>query len=181
MWTFTDVLRVDPFPDEFQQQWRRLTSSFEYSIDLIVMAVLAAIWSETKNRRVDDLEASARWAAETENQFGSILRESMERKKLIEVSLTNRKSYVGLVTAEDPEGGWEHAVTLLPLLSGYRHQNTRRLIITNNYAAAAQRSATSLADLSVVIAMKEVVSICHFDPEIRNALQTQSGGPVKIG
>ena len=174
MWTFESHLGADPFPHALQEKWKSLTSSFQYAVDMIVAAILAAIWSEMKNRRVPETEAAARWAAETENQFGSILRESMEKKTLIEVSLTSRKSYIGLIVAEDPEGGWEHAATMLPLLSGYREKDNRRLVITNNYAAATRNNPKSLANLSVVIAMKEVVSICRFDPEVRKALKEQS-------
>lgn len=132
---------------------------FEHSGAIAVAAGIAIVSSWITNARIPHQEAAARWALENESRVGWILRKSLEERQLVEMSLTNGKSYVGFVLEEDPSG-WEQDVALLPVLSGYRNEKTKRLVLTKNYAAAGRKA---LKGYRVVIPMKAVVSICRFD------------------
>ena len=150
------------------EAWCRI-APFNHSGVLALTVALACAGSVGTNVRISDKEAAARWAVENENRIGWILRESLERRRLVEVSLTNGKSYVGFVVDEDP-GGWERDVALLPVLSGYRNSRTRRLVLTKNYAALG---AASLRGNAVVLSMNEVVSICRFDTATHRDLKSR--------
>ena len=135
---------------------------FNYSGTMATMALLAFVFSLVTNSRINDEDAAARWAIQNESRFGWLLRESLEKRRLVEVSTTTGKSYVGWVLHNDP-GGWERDVALLPVLSGYRKRDTRELMLTRNYAVLG---VESLRDYAVVVSMGQVISICRFDPSV---------------
>ena len=139
---------------------------FSHSGAVAITTGIAIASSAITNAIIPDKEAAARWALENESRVGWILRESLERRRLVEMSLTNGKSYVGFVLEEDPRG-WEQDVALLPVLSGYRNERTKRLVLTKNYAVAGRRA---LRNYAVVVPVKEVVSICRFDVSVHRQL-----------
>ena len=148
--------------------WREV-APFNQS-DAIALAIgIAFVSSRVTNAWITDKEAAARWASENESRMGWIFRESLERRQLLEVSLTNGKSYVGFVVDQDPRG-WEQDVALLPVLSGYRNTKTKRLVLTKNYAASRPRS---LEDYAVVLPTNEVVSVCRFDVSVHRDLTSR--------
>lgn len=152
----------------FGQKWGEFVP-FRHSGAITVATCMAIASSVITNARIPDKEAAARWAAETESRMGWILRESLEQRRLVEVSLTNGKSYVGFVLEEDP-GGWEQDLALLPVLSGYRNARTKRLVLTKNYAAAGP---PALKNFGVVVPVKEVVSVCRFDVAVHQTVASR--------
>ena len=124
---------------------------FEYAATLTVMVVIALAIPPVVNQIVPADMAAARRAVVDESRFGWLLRESLEKGLLVEISTTTRKSYVGFVLDEDPQG-WERDVALLPVLSGYRDPETVRLRITTNYSLLKEGM---LENYAVTIAMKE--------------------------
>ena len=155
--------------------WQRAKLGWQYippldhSVTIALSVIVAFAASKVINRKIPNKEAAARWASENENRIGWILRESLKRRRLVEISLTNGKSYIGFVIEEDP-GGWDQDVALPPVLSGYRSNKTKQLAITKNYAALGQ---SSLRDYAVVLQLKEVVSICRFDVAAHQRLARQ--------
>lgn len=125
------------------------------------------------NRKIPEEEAAARRALVEESRFGWLLRESLEQGYPVEISTTTRKSYVGFVLDEDPQG-WERDVAILPVLSGYRDPRNLRFRVTANYADLL--SDEMAENYAVAIAMKEIVSIARFDRDVHEKQVEDSGG-----
>ena len=94
-------------------------------------------------------------------------------KKLIEISLKSRKSYIGVAL----ESGSD--VALIPVASGYRDESTYELHITTNYAPVfyefleGEESSLVDEDFRVVIPMPEIVAARIFDPEVYERFQQE--------
>ena len=136
---------------------------FEHAATLATMVVIALAIPPLVNWKIP--AAAARRAPVEESRFGWLPRESLEKGLLVEISTTTRKSYIGFVLGEDPQG-WEQDVALLPVLSGYRDPESVRLRITANYS---RLPAELLQNYAVTIATKEIVSISRFDPQVYRA------------
>ncbi len=71
---------------------------------------------------------------------------------------------------------------LLPMVSGYRHPETRELVITRDYAEVYQQLMdedssellTHADDFQVVIPIGEIVTANLFDPDVYEIFQTES-------
>lgn len=101
--------------------------------------------------------------------------ESIEQQKLIELSLRNRKSYVGFAL----EGGitqGEPYVALIPMASGYRDTDTQELRIETHYAPVIQASLAAVSnlvyeDFRIVIPISEIMSARIFHPDVYERFQ----------
>ena len=120
-------------------------------------------------------EKAARRAAESGGDLVELLiAQSIENQKLIEVSLRNRKSYVGIgiVSGIETIDKDKADIKLLPLASGYRDEHTQELFIIENYAEVLQEHTYErYDDFCVVIPMSEIVSARVFDPDAYTVFQ----------
>ena len=103
----------------------------------------------------------ARWneaaARDKEDSVVALLYEALARARVIEVSLTGNKTYVGWVVKTP---GTEHDRTfhLVPLFSGYRNER-QELVLSASYAGLVTNrveEGQDLADLRVVIPRSSV-------------------------
>lgn len=108
--------------------------------------------------------------------------ESIERGKLVEVSLKGDKAYIGFALANRVARWTGSHMSMLPVSSGYRDKDTRELVITTNYASviakhienmgkSAERPAVELRDFRVVIPRSEIISARLFDPDLHQQFQ----------
>ena len=108
-----------------------------------------------------------------------MIADAFERLKPIELSLKNRKSYVGLVLRSSITKRGRSDVTLLPIASGYRSEDTLELNLTIHYAPIidqlidkeAERIDYLLRDYSVVLPRSEVCSARLFDLDVYEMFQ----------
>ena len=85
-------------------------------------------------------------------------------EKLIEVTLKNRKSYIGFALEELQYFSTEPDLRLLPVASGYRDEKTMKLNITTDHADVFEGfSDLEKEDFQIVISMSEVISVRIFD------------------
>ena len=145
---------------------------FKHAGTFAMLALIALSIPPLVNWKIPEDEAAARRALVEESRFGWLLRESLEQGFPVEISTTTRKSYVGFVLDEDPQG-WERDVAILPVLSGYRDPANLRFRITANYVDLL--SDEMAENYAVTIAMKEIVSIARFD---RDVYEKQAQGSV---
>jgi len=112
--------------------------------------------------------------------------ESIERGKLVEVSLKGDKVYIGFALASRVAKWTGSHMSMLPVSSGYRDKETRELTITTNYASvlakrikeignATEQSVVELRDFRMVIPRSEIVSARLFDPEFHQQFQATDG------
>lgn len=123
-----------------------------------------------------DREKMVKRAAEKKGSFIELLiSDSRTRRKPIEVSLRNGKFYIGFVNSFSVESGVirrdESDVALIPILSGYRDNDTKELRITTDYAPVIQewlrenQSGSSGRDFRVVLPISEIISARIFHPD----------------
>ena len=112
------------------------------------------------------------------NLIELLVAESIEHQKLVEISLRNRKVYVGFALNSGVVGHGESDIELVPMASGYRDGDTQDLEITTNYAPVIWESlegSSRLAyeDFRVVIPMTEIISARIFLPEAYELFQQE--------
>lgn len=116
-----------------------------------------------------------------------LIEEAIDERKLIEVSLRNRKSYVGFALANKIASWPESHLSLLPVSSGYRDQETQKLVLTTHYAKAIQDHMDEqgmpregvrdfVRQFRVVFPMSEVVSVRFFDPNFHERFEIAGDG-----
>ena len=124
-------------------------------------------------------EASRRAAKKAGRLREIVLDEAMRSWGFVEVTLRSSKSYVGLVHKIEMALPGDSDLALIPLLSGYRHQETRELRITTNYFPLFYESSEVRPSeaMRVTIPLSELVSVRPFDLEIYEKFQTSGRQP----
>ena len=135
-----------------------------------------------------------RWEIESAMEHGDylgiLMRECVSRQKFMEVTLKDRKVYVG-VPFDFPAysanaTSKEQFITILPVKSGYREQDKLRVVFTTDYdwivSGRFERFLRSLdledKDFAVVISRSEVLSARIYDEEVRDHFYNINRGVV---
>lgn len=124
------------------------------------------------------LAALGRVAATSDDQLLVTLWPAMTQDKLVQVTLKDRKVYVGSpFVAADPsiDARW---LKIIPLASGYRDPDSLVYVLTTSYIGLFERLASSgpqdvefdLRDLAVIVSWDEVLSVRIFNPELEYCL-----------
>ncbi len=103
------------------------------------------------------------------DQKHKLLRRSIREKWLLEFTLNNGKSYVGWVLGVDYAIDPGNNINILPIFSGYRHTETRRLHFTEDYYKVIFDSPLMDQDenkIGVTFSLSEAVSIRPFDLDL---------------
>lgn len=102
--------------------------------------------------------------------FDYFILKTMQEKDLMQVTLENRKCYVGLVSRiQEPNEettGHKH-ITLIPIISGYRHKDTLSIIFTNQYPKNPTHNKINYND-AIIIPIESISSVSGFDIDIYN-------------
>ena len=155
--------------------WKEVVP-FDHSGKLAIATMVAVSSMVIMNRCITDQDAAARWAKRTEGGAEALLRQSLEHRKLVEVSTKSGRSYVGFVLLMGvQEANWTRDVLLLPMASGYRDSETRSLRLTTNYA----RLTETLQNHEVAVMMSEITAIRRFDLDVHIKVSQQSQQKTK--
>ncbi len=98
---------------------------------------------------------------------------ALNKKKLVSITLKNSKVYVGFVwKLPDPTAKFE-GVRLIPVLSGYRKNESRELVITTHYYSFVEpiikdmpKGADAIEqglDVELVLPIDSIYSASYFD------------------
>lgn len=148
-----------------------------------------SVYSENLRMRMK-LAAMADYAKITDDRMLATLWRAVISTKLIQITLKNRKIYIGLPLASaDPSlmvGGW---FKIIPLVSGFRDKDTLSFIETTNYVALfetmangneassgeLQRVPTSFDrnDLGILVPWGEITSLTIHDPALDEFFSAQ--------
>ena len=130
-----------------------------------------------------------RAAKRTAEKYGDLIElvivDSIERQKMVELSLKNGKSYIGYAIQSNITKRGSSDVALAPVASGYRSEDTRELHITTHYAPVIRKwlgdDSSSIdeiiRDFKVVIPRIEICSARIFDPEVYLLFRQNRSGP----
>lgn len=162
--------------------------SFLYSyvpldyVDTAILTILLAIAAPPViNKIIYSEEKAAKRAAETYGDLiETVIASAFVQRKLLELSLKNRKSYIGVVLHRSITKRGQSDVTLIPMASGYRSEDTLELHITTHYASIIdkwmEQGDNDIRDFRVVIPRSEVCSARIFDPEAYLLFQQSING-----
>lgn len=148
-----------------------LSSPIEISVALILTAVLAFAIPISLNS-VYSADKATRKAAKRNGDFIELLiDESVNRKIPVHFSLRSGKSYIGYVIESQFAWQDDSDVALIPIASGYRDKDTKKLVITTNYSSIINEVSTEdedreIYDFRLVIPMSEIVSAGFFDEDV---------------
>ena len=156
---------------QVEAAWQAL-SPFDYSGTSALAVALGMIAPVVLNRFSKRAAALIRVAREDGNLIELMVTDSIERGMLVELSLRNGKSYIGIAKSIGVPVRDHADIALVPMMSGHRHKDTAELRITRIYGPTIQsilndpESSQHLAfdDFQVIVPWREVVSARLFDP-----------------
>lgn len=150
-------------------------------VDTAILTILLAVVAPPVFNKIDSEEKAAKRAAETYGDLiETVIASAFVQRKLLELSLKNRKSYIGVVLHRSITKRGQSDVTLIPMASGYRSEDTLELHITTHYASIIdkwmEQGDNDIRDFRVVIPRSEVCSARIFDPEAYLLFQQSING-----
>lgn len=153
-------------------------------IDTAIFSIVLAWASPLLLNKFYNQERAVRRAAETYGDLIELLiTDSIERRKMIEISLRTGKSYIGYTLHTSIARSGDSDVTLIPMASGYRSEETRELRITTHYSPIIKEwigrqgspsipsISQTIQDFKVVLPRSEVCSARLFDPAVYRLFQ----------
>ena len=153
-----------------------LISPFELYVGAYVVGiVLGLIWLLHELIFYDETTGFIKSARERGDQLGALIAEALGSDMFIEISLRNRKSYIGYPLSM--KNGRNADIELSPLQSGYRDEETQELVIDTDYTGVIlDDSDIDASDTRVIISSSEVVSAKPFDPRLYRKFQEVNPG-----
>lgn len=153
-----------------------------YNIETAVMsAILGVILPFPVNKVYGGEKALLRTSKKNGTLLEGIIRELNKSNKMIEISLKNRKCYVGYVInfrpALTPDG--DAHIAILPVRSGYRDDSTLNLEFTTNYIPSLIKFSEIYTDFPdseffrIVIPISEIMSARIFDPKLFSVFEKE--------
>ena len=167
--------------------WLRFVP-FEYSGTSLLAFLLGVVGWMPLNGLVNKAEVEAQKAVEQWGDFLELLiNRSIRETKQVSLTLRSGKVYIGFVMSGIDPAFDRRYLKLLPMLSGYRDERTRDMVITRDYARVYARLIDedsayllSIADeFQLVIPTTEIVSANLFDPDIYRLFADGDGASAK--
>lgn len=156
-------------------------------IDTAAFSIVLAFASPPLLNMFYDQKRAVRKAAETYGDLIELLiTDSIERRKMVEISLRTGKAYIGYALHTSITRPGDSDVTLVPMASGYRSEETRELRITTHYSPIikewiSRQDSPSIShtirDFKVVLPRSEVCSARLFDPAVYRLFQQSRRRP----
>ena len=174
---YTSIFLLNPRMPEVSMIWKSFMP-ISHSGTAMLTVLLGWVLPIVGNLFYGEEKAARRAAKQSGDLIELLIAESIEYQRLIELSLKSGKSYIGFALESGITSQDESDISLIPMVSGYRNQDTQELEITTNYAPVVQESLEKSLDLiyedfRIVIPMPEIVSARLFHPE---AYQRFKGG-----
>ena len=146
-----------------------------YSAPAVLSVLLGFVLPWVVNWFFDETTAAQAAARDNGDLVELLIADSIADQKPVELSLRSGKSYIGLGLESGIGRSSESDVVIVPLASGYRHQDTKELTITTDYATVIDQALESWGlsndDFRIVIPMSEIVSARLFFPEAYELFQ----------
>ncbi len=146
-----------------------------FQIDIVFTFVISYLAAKTLNLFISRQKAEYMAAKTSGNFMEILLYDCTRRRKFAEITLRNKKVYIG-APLETGIGALDgHDVTIRPLLSGHRKEDTLELVIDTkysvlygeNYRSMLNERNLTMRDFAVVIPEKEIVSARIFDSKVQ--------------
>ncbi len=151
-----------------------------YSIEVVLSLILGYLLPVIMNLLYSEEQGARKIALESGDYMELLIADSILKGQAIEVSLRNRKSYIGLALESGVKMGGDTDISLIPLASGYRDEDTLDLHIMINYVPVIEKytgqetAILTEEDFRIVIPISEVVSVRLFVPEVFDEFQVET-------
>jgi len=143
-----------------------MVAVYSFTWMLVILLLFNIIFSPIKSLKyslVSDLE--------------KLVFDAFEKQYLVQISLKNRKVYIGFIHRTIEPNESSSYLTIIPLLSGHREGETLRLKITHKYnriiQVARNKDFESYASFRLVIPKSEIMTCHMFDGDIHKDVETQ--------
>ena len=151
-----------------------------FTIDTVAAIALGALSPYFLNVFYSEERGFRRAAESTGDNMELIISDALRKQSPIEISLRNRKFYIGFATGHSATRHSEMALSLIPSYSGHRTEDNLHLVIDIDYSHTldplfeedAELEHWSLDDCRIVIPVGEIVSVRQFDVAVYRAFQT---------
>ena len=143
----------------------------------VMLSLLIGVLAPFGLNRIWRLEDSARRTArEIGDHVELLLDRSLRERRLVQLDLRNRKTYVGYALETGIGKSADADVILLPMLSGFRDENTLKLTLETNYSPIVRQylqreSGLRGPDFRVVIPLNEIAFARLFDRTVFRSFQ----------
>lgn len=125
---------------------------------------LAVILPFVGNAIVGTDRAKAILIRQDDNGFLRLFHRAATEARIVSVTLTSKKVYIGYITRTPSLSPQQQFVGLLPLLSGYRDKDTMRLAITTNYARVFASGKYNTEDFEITFCLDAISTANLFEP-----------------
>ena len=159
----------------WQVSWREF-ANLPYSGTLAIALLLALGGGGLVNGFILLFSNRSYWAKKAAKKYGNLIdwliEDALGTRSLLELTTKSGKSYVGFPQRSDLSTGDSSEVALIPVLSGYRVGETRKLEFTTDYwdvYLALSEEEGPLPhlepdDFLLIVPRGEIVSARRFDP-----------------
>ena len=164
-------------------QWKSFVP-FDYvgTFLLTILEALVGAWLLNRMSWFNEDECLRRTIRDRGDLIGNLMVDVATTKNMVEISLKNRKSYIGVPIYWNNIVG-KH-IELIPYWSGYRKEDTQQHRITTSYSPTVNEfreknknqedSPYSARDFRIVIPSSEIVSARPFIPSLYRTFQQTS-------
>ena len=148
----------------------------EVALSLGLALVLPPLFNWRLGCRYTKVQGARRVAGNAGDHIELLIDRAIAERKAIEVSLRSRKTYIGVPVESGIGAASDTDLVLIPLMSGYRKEDTLELVVTTNYLDVIsdytrEGSGRNVRELRVVIPLSEVVSARLFDRAVYRAFR----------
>ena len=150
---------------------------YEFSDTVALGAVISLITPLLGNKIWKEEMSAVQAAEDNGDRIELLLMEAIRREHPLEITLKTGKSYIGRALRSRSVNYSQPDVSLIPVMSGYRHKETQELVLTINYAALTSMSPLDYEDFRIVIPKAQIVSVRLFDPDTYLKFTSAPGTP----
>ncbi|WP_238565668.1 hypothetical protein WH390_07275 [Candidatus Arsenophonus nilaparvatae] len=106
-----------------------------------------------------------------DNPMEEMFFDSLVDRRQIMITLQNKKIYIGIINAlgePNEKEGPNQYISILPILSGYRHKDDLNIVLKNEYVDLNN------ADTSIILPLKEITQVSWFDAKIYKQVENSN-------
>ncbi len=144
----------------------------EFDLSIWVMFFLSIALPSIFNQIRDEENDYRRFLLQKGNTIDILIYYSFLNSELLQITLRNRKVYIGVISHVEFSDRENSIVTILPFYSGYRDKDTHEFTPTTNYRPIIQKlftASTSMdndEEFNVSFPKLDIIVIRQFDEQI---------------
>ena len=153
--------------------WQEFVPNY-FSISPTLAVVFCFLHACYANIWITEQRGEIETAKENGDLIEILIHECIDKKMMMEVTLKNRKIYIGTPLETGFKRTHDHDIWIVPFASGYRDESNLELKITTKYANYTKRSnkmGLVYRDFKVAIPIQEITSARLFDKNVYQAFR----------